>query len=417
MLNLNARNASLEDMHALLVQRQDVKHDLVVPATSIRSRDGVLHVKGSEQLLTFDGVTTVNGVYRPTDVADEGLAAKLGIPVGYLRKLRNGAIDLYDANVNGFLHGKTVRRATADESGSFTQTLREADARSFMLRTFRNPDGGEGIARAFVSDRYNIVDDLDALVAVLGAVKQMGTDIEVTTCDLTDRNMYVRVVAPGVKALASTLLAGYRSPFADPEVERQRNHGWSLGEARRAADNEGLATDEPVVFAGFEIRNSEVGLGAFSIVPVITVKVCKNGLTFTREAYRKTHLGAKLEHGTIQVSNETRRKNLELITSQTKDAVKTFLDVEWVQAKVAELEELSGVGIPEPEKRVRAVCKNLSFTEDEANGILGHFIRGGQTTAGGLMQAITSFSQTVANADRARHLDDSAVEALVHVAG
>lgn len=410
MINLNARNANLGDIRDLLKQRQDVKHDLVVPATAIRSREGVLHVRNSDQLLTMDGVTTVHGAYRPTDVADEGIASKLGVPVAYLKKLRREAPDLYDANVNGWLHGKSIRRAEG------VDVVRPGDDRSFMVRAFRNPDGGEGIARAFVSDRYDIVDDLDALVAVLGAVRDTATDIQVTTCDLTDRNMYVRVVAPQVQALAPTLLAGYRSPFADPEVERQRNHGWSLDEARRIAGNEGLGIDEePIVFAGFEIRNSEVGCGAFSIVPVITVKVCQNGLTFTREAYRKVHLGAKLDHGTIQVSDETRRKNLELITSQTKDAVRTFLDVEWLKAKVAGIERYAATPLDAPEKQVKSVCKKLAFTETEADGIFGHFIRGGQMTTGGLANAITSFSQTLDNADRARFMDDNAMDALTAI--
>lgn len=412
MNNLNARNANLDDLRSLLMERQSAKHDLVVPATAIRSRDGLLRVKNAEQEITIDGVTTVDGVYRPTTVADEGLAGKLGVPVAYLKRLRNEAPDLYDANVNGWLHGKTVRRADGD-----VNVIREADARSFMLRTFTNPDGGEGIARAFVSDRYDIVDDLDALVAVLGAVREAGTDIEVTRCDLTDRNMYVRVTAPRISALAPTLLAGYRSPFTDPEIEKQRNHGWDLDRARTAAGNEGLATDEPIVFAGFEIRNSEVGCGAFSIVPIITVKVCDNGLTFTREAFRKVHLGAKLEHGMIKVSETTRRKNLELITAQTRDAVSTFLDVGYVQRKVAELEAGAGVAVTSPEKQVKAVCKKLAFTETEADGILGHFIKGGQLTAGGVVNAITSFSQTIPNADRARHLDDNAVDALAAFAG
>lgn len=388
MNNLNARNANYNDLRTLLRQRQAVTHDLVAPASALRSRDGVLYVKGAEQAITIDGVTTVDGAYRPTVVADEGIASKLGIQVTYLRKLRAEAPDLYDANVNGWLHGKTVRRVSGVE------VVRPGDDRSFMVRTFRNPDGGEGVARAFLSDRYDVVDDLDALVAVLGAVRDSGTDVQITTCDLTDRNMYVRVTAPQIQALAPTLLAGYRSPFT--------------GES---------GTENPVVFAGFEIRNSEVGCGAFSIVPLITVKICQNGMTFTKEAYRKVHLGAKLDHGVIQASEETRRRNVDLIKSQAKDAVRAFLDVDYVRGKVAQLEAKAGIPVTAPEKTVKAVCKKLSFSESEADGILGHFVQGGQLNAAGVMNAITAYSQTVDNADRARVLDDNAVDALAHVAG
>lgn len=383
MNNLNVRNANYDDLRNVLKQRRAVTHDLVVPASAVRSRDGVLRVKGAEVRMTMDGVTTVDGAYRPTVVADEGIATKLGIPVAYLRKLRTEAPDLYDANVNGWLrgHGRV-------ESGQLV-THREADARSFMLRTFRDLDGGEGIARAFLSDRYDVIDDLDALVAVLGAVRDLGTNVEIAACDLTDRNMYVRVAAPQIQALAPQLLKGYRSPFT--------------GES---------GTENPVVFAGFEIRNSEVGAGAFSIVPMIIVRICKNGITFAKEAHRKVHLGAKLDHGVIQASAETRRKNVELIKSQTKDAVHAFLDVDYVQGKVAELERRSGTVVLAPEKQVKAVCKSLSFTEAEADAILGAFVQGGQLNAGGVMNAITAYSQTIDNADRARFLDDNAVESM-----
>lgn len=389
MHNLNTRNASYLDILELLKQRQAATHDMVVPASAIRSKDAVLRVRGAEQEITMAGVTTRDGVYRPTTVADEGIANRLGIPVAYLKALRVDAPDLYDANVNGWLHGKSVRRVGQD-----AEVVRPADERSFLLRTFRNPDGGEGVARAFVSDRYNVVDDLDALVAVLGAVRDSGIDVQIPTADLTDRHMYVRVTAPQIRALAPELLKGYRSPFTGQS-----------------------GTDNPVVFAGFEIRNSEVGCGAFTIIPMITIQVCNNGMTFTKEAFRKVHLGAKLDQGVIVASDETRRRNIELIKAQTADAVRAFLNPEYVVGKVAQLERQAGIEVTAPEKTVKTVCKRLSFSEAEADGILGHFIKGGQLNAAGVMNAITSYSQTLDNADRARHLDDQAVDALAAVAG
>jgi hypothetical protein len=73
---------------------------MVVPAAKIRSREGNIVVKGSgEATLTEDGVTTGDGTYRPTVVADEGIATKLGIPLAYVRRLRSERSDIYDANV------------------------------------------------------------------------------------------------------------------------------------------------------------------------------------------------------------------------------------------------------------------------------------------------------------------------------
>lgn len=52
----------------------------------------------------------VDGTYQPTRVCDERISEKLAIPVTYLRKLREQALGLWDANVNGSLkradHGR-----------------------------------------------------------------------------------------------------------------------------------------------------------------------------------------------------------------------------------------------------------------------------------------------------------------------
>ena len=106
------------------------------------------------------------------------------------------------------------------------------DDRRFLLRCLRGEDGG-GAARAFLSDGYKIIDNLDVLLAALDGVRQAGIPVRVDGCDLTERRMYVRVVCEQVRVLAPALLAGYRSPFTGA-----------------------AGADNPVVFSGFVITNS-----------------------------------------------------------------------------------------------------------------------------------------------------------------
>lgn len=47
------------------------------------------------------GVTSAVGSYHPTIVADEGIAAKLGISLTYLKRLRAERPDLWDAQLPG----------------------------------------------------------------------------------------------------------------------------------------------------------------------------------------------------------------------------------------------------------------------------------------------------------------------------
>ncbi|MEU3907931.1 DUF932 domain-containing protein [Streptomyces goshikiensis] len=366
----NARNADLPDLAQILQRQQGAKIDMVAPAGALSVEGGNVTVQGLPPILTDTGVTMADGTYRPTTVADEGIAAKLGIPLAYLRRMRADKVDLYDANVMGW--------------------LAEDPTRKFLLRGFTASEpGGEGVLRAFLSDSYKRIDNFDVLMAALSGVKESGHEVKITGCDLTERRMIVRVESEHIKVLAPTLLRGYRSPFT------------------------GQSGDElPIVSAGFVIANSEVGAGAFTITPRITVKVCENGMTIQKDALRAVHLGAKLDEGVIRWSGDTETKNLELITSQARDAVATFLDREYVETKLTDIEKEAGRPIADPVKTVEVVSKKLKFTDSLRESIMGHFIRGGQTTAGGLMQAITATAQTLDDADAAFELEGQALTAM-----
>lgn len=410
-----ARNATLLDLNALLVERQARKIDAVVPAAAVTFRDGLARLRGIEALVDETGVTDVNGTYRPTRIADEHLGQKLGIPVPYLRRLRDERPHLYDANVNAWLHGRQVRR------GSQVETIHPADDRSFLLRMFRADAGGDGVLRGVLSDGYGLIDDFDVLTAALEGVQESGAEVGVDSCDLTERSMRVRIVAPGVAALAPVLLKDYRSPFDVEGVQRAGGGGGAVdlnshvNRWRAAAQRQGLGYPvghEPVVFAGFEISNSELGAGAFTLTPRLVVKICRNGLTVTADALRRVHLGSKLDDGVVAWSDTTRRKALELIKSKTTDAVRAFLSPEYVAGVVAEIERKAGARLTEPEKQIKILGKQLGLPKERTEQVLAHFIMGGSLTAGGLLNAVTSVAQTLDDGDAAAELEARGLDAL-----
>jgi hypothetical protein len=365
-----ARNATLADLAALLRDQQARKVDIVASAAAIHADGGRLVVEDTAPVIGPDGVTMTSGAYTPTDVCDQGVADKLGIPGAYLRRLREHKPHLYDANVNGWLDG---------------------DDRKFLLRGLRGdgPDGGSGVARAFLSDGYKIIDNVDVLMAALDGVRQSGTPVEVDGCDLTERRMYVRVVCEQVRALAPALLAGYRSPFTGA-----------------------AGADNPVVFAGFVITNSETGCGAFSLIPRLVVEICRNGMTMSRDAMRAVHLGERLDEGIVSWSDNTKDKTLALITAKTTDAVAAFLEPGYVERAVRQIEKEAGHPVADPAEAVRAVSQRLRFTDAQQADILSHFIRGGDVTAGGVMHAVTSVAQTIPDADTAHDMEAAALRAL-----
>jgi hypothetical protein len=383
-MQLNLRNASLSQLVDELGEQQTRKVDLIVPARDLWSHRGNVVVRGAgEATLTDTGVTPGNLEFLPSPVFDEGVSSKLsetGRPFSraYLRGLRDtGRTDLIDANINGLLHGN----ADLGVAG---------DPRKFLVRTFNSGNGGMGLARALLSDSYKTLDNWDVLMAALSGMQAAGLDAHVVrAADLTNRRMYVKIVAPEVQALAPELLKNYRSPFT----------------GNRGADN-------PTVFAGFVLSNSETGGGAFTITPRLEVEVCTNGMTITEDAVRRTHLGAKLEdEGVVKYSDATLRKNLELITSQTADAVRSFLDVEYMTKVITRVEARAGEPVAKPQDVVQTIVKREAFTKADTDGILDHFIKGGDVTRGGMLNALTSYAQTVENPDRAYAIEADAFAA------
>jgi len=112
-LALTARNASVEDLVAMLRGQQARKVDVVAPASAVRAEGGLIVLDQTTPVLTGDGVTMTAGAYRPTEVCDGGIADKLGIPAAYLRRMRTSRPGLFDANVNGWLAGTTGRSSSA----------------------------------------------------------------------------------------------------------------------------------------------------------------------------------------------------------------------------------------------------------------------------------------------------------------
>lgn len=368
------RNETFSELVSRLQAQSEAREDLVVPAGALTAAGGDILIAGSHPVITEDGVSIRDGRYELRKGAVRDLAEKLGIPPRFAQQLKDARSSVFDHTVNSLLHGS---------DGA------EPDTRTWLVRAFRHDH--DAVVRAILSDRYGIIDNLDCLTAALSGVQQSGAQVEIDSCDLTDDKMVVRVKCATVSELAPELLAGYRSPFSGAS-----------------------GTDNPTVFAGFQICNSETGGGAFTIVPRLIVEVCNNGMTMKRDALRSVHLGEKLDEGKIKWSEATQRKQLDLITSRTRDAVATFLDIEYMRKTIRELTEKAAHRIDPAAapQVVERVGKRLMFSKETTAGVLGAFIAGGQITAGGVMHAITAHAQTINDADLALAVEESAVRGM-----
>ncbi len=124
------------------------------------------------------------------------------------------------------------------------------------------------------------------------------------------------------------------------------------------------------------------------------------------------HLGERLDEGPVTWSPNTLDKTLALITARTADAVATFLDPAYAGRVIRTVTAQADRRLADPQEAVQVVSQRLRFTDAQQAGILAHFIRGGDLTAGGILHAVTSAAQTQGDADAAHEMEAAGLRAL-----
>lgn len=341
----------LQNLVATLEAQQAQKADYVVPSESLVMEGGLISTKNGDRK-----------IYAPNEIFHEGLSDKLSIPLTYYRRMRAERPELLDMNVNGW--------------------LQHMGGKNVLLRTFESAE--KNVARAFLSDRYMALDNYDVLFTVLEAIKKMGVKVEIKNADVTDKRLYLNVVAPDIEIQATEFLKHYL----------RENGGAGNG-----------------IVSGFTISNSEVGCGQFSVRPRAVIIKCNNGLIKPEDAFSRVHLGSKLETGVIQWSQETRNRNLQLVMSQVTDAINTYLSQDYLGKMVADIARAHEIKLEHPIDTVHHVCKELRYTEEQRKSILAHFVTDGDTKASGIIHAITRHAQTE-DADTRNDMETDAFKIL-----
>jgi hypothetical protein len=343
----------LQGLIATLDYQEKVKRDYVASPSSLIFHDGQLQVVGSGETVT----------YRPTDHFHSQMAEKLNIPGGYYKKMLAQASSLLDTNVNHWLN---------------------TESKNFLVRTFQ--DAAKGYqARAFLSDSYSIIDNYQILMEALESIKEAGVNVKVVNAELSETRMYLKVVAPEIVIQATEMLRNYR-----------------------------LSMDAGTgVISGFVLQNSEVGNGAFQIMPRAVVLACTNGAVMTQDALRKIHLGSRMDELGFNKNKNVMAANVRLIKEQMKHAVKVFLSKEYLKKVVDTYSDLGQPKIEAPVQNViEVVGKKYQIGEERRANILKYFIEGGDTRRMGLASAMTRECQDLTNADTKHETEVASFEIL-----
>jgi hypothetical protein len=236
----------------------------------------------------------------------------------------------------------------------------------YMVRTL------DGNARALLSDRYRPLDNYDLAETVLPRMINAGCNVE--SCDLTESRLYLKAVTQRITA----------------EVK--------VGD---------------VVQAGVIVSNSEIGMGAIKVEPLIYKLSCLNGAIVNTLAMKRTHVGRRAAEAFIELEgaeryfrDETRIADDRAFWLKIGDVVQAMLDETTFKGIVARWTEATEQKITvDPVEVVERTAKRFNLNDGERSGVLTHLIQGGDLSAYGLMNAITRVAQDVESYDRSTELE------------
>lgn len=275
-------------------------------------------------------------------IAHRQIGTHLKIPAAYYDRMLSDYPELLAENVNSWFQREPTQR---------------------MVRTL------DGTVRAFLSNRYRRIDNLDIAEIVLPVIQQM-EDAYFESCQITDSRMYIKVVN---KRLEAEVVPG------------------------------------DIVQSGVIISNSEVGLGSVNIQPLVYRLVCSNGMVVNDAQTRRTHIGRvnEADENFQLFSQETLAADDHAFAMKIKDTVMAAVDETRFTRVVGMMREATTVQMNTTDIPgvVRLASKDFNITEEESTGVLQRLLEGKDLTLYGLSNAVTRFSQDVDSYDRATALE------------
>ena len=275
-------------------------------------------------------------------IAHRQIGTHLKIPAAYYDKMLEQYPELLSQNVNAWFQREPATR---------------------LVRTI------DGTARAFLSNRYRRIDNLDIAGIVLPVLQEMeGMHFE--SCQLTESRMYIKVVNTRLEA----------------EV-----------------------VPGDIVQSGIIISNSEVGLGSVNIQPLVYRLVCSNGMVVNDAQTRRNHVGRVNESSeNYQLySEKTLEADDKAFAMKIQDTVRAVVDEVHFSRVVSLMKDAKDARMNTADVPgiVKLVSRDFHITEDESSGVLQRLIEGNDLTLYGLSNAVTRHSQDVQDYDRATALE------------
>ncbi len=333
---------SLTELAKEVERQNEVKKDYVAPTNlTYLLPDGRLALCNQPRKLSDAQFFDVN------KNCHSQIASRLKIPKQYYDRMLVESPELLSRNVNHW----------------FTNGLENKGPESRMIRTL------DGMARAFLSDRYRPLDNYDLLKTALPIISQK--QCEVKSCEVTETRMYLKVLFPMLRA----------------EVKKG-----------------------DVVQAGLCLSNSEIGAGSLKSEILLYSLICDNGMIGSN-SMKRYHVGKSqgTDFDSISEVLSTRTKELSdaAFWAQVRDVIKASFNEAHFLNEMDKLREATGekmqhTNIP---KVIEIVKSSFNLNDQQGNDIMQHLCEGGDFTKYGLAQAVTRTASDQESYDDATTLE------------
>lgn len=346
------KGMSLETLLTTVIEQRDSKRDFVantkealslVPADDMPNKVALVLLKeGASELERFS----------ITENCHRQIAGRLQIPLKHYFRMLEDYRDLIIAEVNAIFKKEPQTR---------------------LLRTL------DGKARAFLSDRYRTIDNDEVIEQALPPIVNGDVPSQLLSANVSENNMYIKVLFTGDN-LAQDI----------GELARPSNHF--------GGQNNGATRD--IIRPGAIISNSETGHGRLKIEGFFYRDYCLNGCVYgTQEifSYKRNHIGSRLEaNGDFEVfSDETKRKQNELIIAEVTDSIKALTSEENVRKMGDTLRATKDTVVVENTfAAVDQLAKELDIRDGEKESIISNLLSDGDFTKWGMLNAVTKVANT-----------------------
>lgn len=283
------------------------------------------------------GVTTLT----LNDHALGQMSTDLKIPKVYFDRMRSEAPGLFQTNVHHWLHNTPKRK---------------------LVRA-RKDDGGD-VGRAWLSDKYRRLDNIEVAYKLLPELNNVGQQWEIHNASISDTKFHFRATFPGME--------------------------------------KAVKVGDPVRW-GIQFTNSEVGAGQFSIDEFVLRLACINGMVVSKVLSAR-HVGKRLSDN---LSDEAVRADDKAFWLAARDEVRAAISEERFSEVVERLRGATeGATIVAPIKATETLAKTFDLTDGEKDAVLLNLASGGDMSRYGALNAITAAAKSSESFDRRVEMEE-----------